>query len=116
MKFLGEGPGHSHVFRDRKEIELRPAQDAERIGRLIEKSLRGDRNPQAKRGAKDVQNLLVTRASRVHAQLEVAGELFDLRRAKRLQLIQIERCGKIDGSLRLSRRSGDGSLRHGAGV
>src|SRR5204863_6844986 len=95
MKSLRESARHAYIFRDRKKVQARPSEDAERISNLIKKTFRCDRNSQAERGTKQVQNLMVSRPPGMQAQLKIATEFFDFRRSERLQFIQVKRCWDI---------------------
>ena len=91
MKSLDEGPRHSHVFRDREKIEPRPAQHAERIGHLIEKSLGRDRTTPGRARRESDPGFVGAASARDARALRNRGKAFRSPPAQGLEFIQIER-------------------------
>src|SRR5260370_26881744 len=86
-----------NVFRYRQKIQLRIAQQPERIGDLIEKPSRCDVGAVAKRSARDVENVMMPRARRMQMQIEIARDRKEIVELFQLVDAQLSRSCRCSG-------------------
>src|SRR5207302_5377626 len=87
-KLLDDGRWHANVLGHGKKIQLRPAQPAKGVARLLEKPLRRDSGAGLQSSTDKIDKLIMARARRVEAEIQLARARLQLIGRKPLQLVQ----------------------------